>query len=303
MKSKKPMGFDQNAESPGDMNIDLQTGDEDDDIIDLEDIIEMPGRAIDEEEDIDMDVEILDAEPGLVFDSPEKPGKAAPQPSSQKDSMDLGMTESEQDAYLLEDFDPDDEEDLFEKMTMPEPEKEQAEGEPIFDEEDDLLLDDILNEVEKPQSEPPDENQHALRERAAAALKIEDATDKAPIPEPPAAEPEHLQPAPEIPVPEAEHPEPAPEIPATELEHPEAALEIPAAAAVAVLPEQAASQPAPSPGGVDEFMIAELVEELVGRIESRLMDTVRQAVEARLPEIARDVIREEIERVKKEIEP
>jgi hypothetical protein len=290
MKSKKNRGFDQKPESPGDINIDLQTGDEDDDIIDLEDIIEMPARPINEEEDIDMDVEILDAEPELTLDSSEKPAKAAPQPPAKNDVLDFGTDEPERDEeLLLDDFNPDDDEDLFGRIEVTEHERPAAEGEQVFGDDEAMLMDDLPSKDAKPEVQLSEENQHALRERAAAALKIEDETARGIEPEPaPEAviEPESPE------APEAEPPKPAPDIAAAAT----------AAASAAVSSGQAAAQPAASSGGVDEFMIAELVEELVGRIESRLMDTVRSVVEARLPEIARDVIREEIERVKKEIE-
>lgn len=44
------------------------------------------------------------------------------------------------------------------------------------------------------------------------------------------------------------------------------------------------------------------IEDLVKRIETRLLEAVQQAVEARLPDIVRNLLREEIERVKKEME-
>lgn len=44
------------------------------------------------------------------------------------------------------------------------------------------------------------------------------------------------------------------------------------------------------------------IEDLVQRIETRLLEAVQQAVEARLPDIVRNLLREEIERVKKEME-
>ena len=40
------------------------------------------------------------------------------------------------------------------------------------------------------------------------------------------------------------------------------------------------------------------VEDLIARIESRLEDVVRRIVDARLPEIVREALREEIERLK-----
>jgi len=43
-------------------DLDIELDSQDDEIIDLEDIIEMPDRPIDEDEDLDLDVEILDVD-------------------------------------------------------------------------------------------------------------------------------------------------------------------------------------------------------------------------------------------------
>jgi hypothetical protein len=58
-----------------------------------------------------------------------------------------------------------------------------------------------------------------------------------------------------------------------------------------------------SPPPVSEPMAAPadqdgLLEDFVAQIETKLLDTVREVVEARLPEIVRAVLREEIERMK-----
>lgn len=107
------------------------------------------------------------------------------------------------------------------------------------------------------------------------------------------AEPEPAEPAaalfsdtteeiPEVP----EVPEPA--APAAAVEAPGFVEPIPAAFSQ---PQETPAEPAPS---LDDFMT---------QLESRLLDTVRELVEARLPEIVRTVLREEIERLKSTGEP
>jgi hypothetical protein len=62
------MGLDDTElDSSQDIGLEMNGGD-DDDIIDLEDIVEMPVGSIDEDEDLEVDVEILDAEADLDFD-------------------------------------------------------------------------------------------------------------------------------------------------------------------------------------------------------------------------------------------
>ncbi len=403
-KPNRSMGFDEKPDPSQEADIDLESlGEDDDEIIDLEDIIEMPAGSIDEDEDIDLDVEILDAEPDLDFDDfePTKEGeqlsfgkKPAAAPSEPSEAEDVDVDD------LLKDIEGED--DLFgtaaeakepeldqaeilgetEELDKEEPAAEAAEpimaeepavvekssGEPALDEEEDELLKSLLDELDgiqeaaKPAEPPP------LRERAAAALKIDDETDRASeippdisIPEEAIAAEEMIEAVPEVeaieaaPAPVAEVPEAEapgiPELPETEAPvAPEAFEAEPAAqpkeeapkiSEAAVLqqtkipsPEiasaaaadvgaaeverprrQAPEAPKPSsprpvlesePAIVvatgNDALIAELIEELVGRIEFRLLDTVRQVVEAKLPGIAREIIREEIERLKKEID-
>lgn len=376
-KPNRSMGFDDQPDPSREADIDLESlGEDDDEIIDLEDIIEMPAGSIDEDEDIDLDVEILDAEPDLDFDDFEKPPKGAGQLSFTRKAAPVEsapIEPAQEDVEdLLKDLEDEEGDNLFGKLAAAEAEKKSAEfepaeifepitgpldekpiieaeeqiepeepaavaagpAEPAMNEEDDELLKSLLDELDgladttKPEEAPP------LRERAAAALKIEDETDRAPQPQPdiPAApeEPPALAPMPEgepempaaeaPPAPEAEAPEtPEAAIPQQPKIAPEIAATAAAAAAIAAAAEKKPAEAAPEaeppsskpvpesePAFVvaagNDALIAELIEELVGRIEFRLLETVRQVVEAKLPGVAREIIREEIERIKKEIE-
>src|SRR5208337_1579340 len=76
---KKPTRIEEQHNPMRDLDIELES--QDDEIIELEDIIEMPARPIDEDEDLDLDVEILDVDSYLEPEpEPEKPAKKAAQP-------------------------------------------------------------------------------------------------------------------------------------------------------------------------------------------------------------------------------
>ena len=74
---KRPTRIEEQHDPMRDLDIELES--QDDEIIELEDIIEMPARPIDEDEDLDLDVEILDVDSYLESE-PEKPAKKAAQP-------------------------------------------------------------------------------------------------------------------------------------------------------------------------------------------------------------------------------
>ena len=59
----------------------------------------------------------------------------------------------------------------------------------------------------------------------------------------------------------------------------------------------------PRPGAINPAEAAVSLDEFVTQIEQRLLETVREIVEARLPEIVQRVIREEIERLKSDAGP
>ena len=73
--------------------LDRQLEGDDDDIIDLEDIIEMPDRPIDEEEDLDLGVDIFDVDEGLqstpVGSARKAAGLSMKESSREVDDMDL----------------------------------------------------------------------------------------------------------------------------------------------------------------------------------------------------------------------
>src|SRR5208283_5856283 len=64
-------------------DLDIELENQDDEIIDLEDIIEMPANPIDEDEDLDLDAEILDVDSYFEPEpepEPERPIKKTAQP-------------------------------------------------------------------------------------------------------------------------------------------------------------------------------------------------------------------------------
>ncbi len=164
-----------------DLDIDFEN--QDDEIIDLEDIIEMPSRPIDEDEDLDLDldVEILDVDSDLEPE-PERPARKGAQPLK-----DQAPRRSEaQD--LLDSFGDEAEEDetLFEPVASREPAAKQKGrvGPADFDEEEASLLDEFMDEAEMPDIRTRAEERVELRERAASALKIVEETRTAKQEEP-----------------------------------------------------------------------------------------------------------------------
>jgi hypothetical protein len=70
-------------------------------------------------------------------------------------------------------------------------------------------------------------------------------------------------------------------------------------------PSAAVGLGAASPAEVDLQLserVSKSIDQLIGGIESRIVDVIREIVDERLPEIVRSVIREELEQVKKERE-
>ena len=101
-------------------DLDIELESQDDEIIELEDIIEMPARPIDEDEDLDLDVEILDVDSYLESE-PEKPAKKAAQPFMKEQAQKPPLKQED----LFESFGDESEEDemLFEPVASREPAK------------------------------------------------------------------------------------------------------------------------------------------------------------------------------------
>src|SRR5208283_2953357 len=135
---KRPKGSSPYEEQPDpmrDLNIEFEGPD--DDIIDLEDIIEMPSGPIDEDEDLDLDVDMF------ASDLEAEPGKAA-RPLMKEQAQ--GISSEEED--LLKSFgdEPEEDEKLFEPVASRGPEKksmEEAESQVFEDEES--LLDEFMD--------------------------------------------------------------------------------------------------------------------------------------------------------------
>jgi hypothetical protein len=230
--------------------LDRQFEGDDDDIIDLEDIIEMPDRPIDEEEDLDLGVDIFDVDEGL---------QSTPLKSARK-SGGLSIEEKSRevdDMDLLDTLDADEDDLLFEPTgSAPKGKFSATPARPrVFDQEDEeSILDDFL--AEPVASEPLGEETPDLQARAEAAMEV--------------AEEEWPQ---------------------------EAVAATPSEAAV-----QAESAATESVAGASISEISAAAEELIGRIESRLQEHIRVAVESMLPGLVRSILDEEISKLKKELE-
>jgi hypothetical protein len=182
---KKPTRSTPYDEPPDPMrDLDIELDSQDDEIIDLEDIIEMPDRPIDEDEDLDLDVEILDV------DSDFEPQAQQPPKFSQRSIKEQAPRSEEKD--LIGEFgdESEDVESLFDELDSAEPPKKTASrAEPkVFDEDESSLIDELMNETGVPDSGKGEARPADLRERAAAAIKIPEEARSVEIePEPAAA--------------------------------------------------------------------------------------------------------------------
>ncbi len=263
-KSKKSTGFEEKLDPMA--GLDFEPEDEDDEIIDLEDIIEMPASSIDEDEDLDLDVEILDVDEDFDSGIPRKPVQKEAPFVSKGASPKVGDEEEDLLKSFVKEFE-EAEEDLFDKMLAEKMEKEPSpkgggeisrapspseasKDSDMFEAIDQSLLDDLFDTDEREVLSP--EKKVDLKERAAAALKVVEDTRSA----------------------ESEQP----------------------LAEVTDTPEIPAAVPAHSGD-----LIEKTVEELIGQMESRLLENIRSIIDSKLPDIVRSIISEEIEKLKKEV--
>jgi hypothetical protein len=286
-KPKKPIGFDEKPDPLQDIDIEF-TGDDDDEIIDLEDIIEMPSRSINEDEDLDLDIEILDADSDFDFDAEiaKSGGKPAPKEPPMEDFSPELTKEDDAELFKSLGEESEDEDDLFGLL-------EAGEKKEIPADEDDPF--GILAAVEaekKPAPTKPEDEEDPFGILAAldSAGKSEAAEEPGLIEdkdEDLLKDLDNLLASPQTDVPEPEVTPAIPEDIEPETTEPAAPPSVPAAEVTA-------------PQAVD-FQVEAFVDELVGRIEAGLMETVRAIVEARLPDVVREIIREEIEKIKEEL--
>lgn len=250
-KSKRSFELEEKEpESSKDSGLGFDLDDEEDEILDLEDIFELPDE--DGEDDGGMDVEILDAD---LDDSDDKL-------SSDGDDI-FGKD-------LLKGFPLDDEHD------------EDAGGRPTGasspEPEEDILKDlSFLEDLESDSGAKKDDEDD--EEDLLKGLSFD---------EPKAAKAKDAELSGNI-IDEADLEALLAEAAATPVEEP-------AAPAAEVKPMVAAAAPA----AALESDVPSL-DDFVARIESKLVDTVREIVEARLPDIVRTVLQEEIERLRGEM--
>ncbi|MDR3569133.1 MAG: hypothetical protein P4L43_13980 [Syntrophobacteraceae bacterium] len=341
-KAKQRNLYEEKSDPVG--SLDMQLDEDDDDIIELEDIIEMPDRPIDEDEDLDLGVEIFDVDEEL---------ESAPARSAQKPSVgpakQSGLKAEEDD--LLDSFEVDGDEDeedlLFEPApSAPKGKPSSQKGQPseLFDEED-LLFDptesapkgkpssqkgqpsELFDEEDllfDPTESAPQGKPSSQKGQPSELFDEEDLlfdlTESAPEGEPSAqkAQPSQLFATKDessddsildqsflddLLAEAAEDEAPPGEEKVDFRARAEAALQ---AVEEKRPPEAAAPSSQPDPlvnvAGPSLSEISEAVEELIGRIESRLQEHIRAVVESMLPGLVRSIIDEEIEKLKKEFE-
>ena len=231
----------------------------DDDIIDLEDIIEMPAGPIDEDEDLDLDVDVFELDSELQPE-PERPAPKAAQPFMKEQAQ----RQSSEVEDLLKSFDdePEEDEELFEPVALKGPPKKstgRAEPQVFEDEEEQSLLDEFMDKPAMPEAGMRTGEKADLGQKAAAATKVAREARSAQV--------------------------------VSEAAIPDESFE--SAASKAAAPVSAPVAPAAD--------LSQVVEDLIGRIESRLEEHIRVMVESKLPDTVRLIVSEEIEKLKKEL--
>jgi len=165
---KRPKGSSPYEEQPDpmrDLNIEFEGPD--DDIIDLEDIIEMPSGPIDEDEDLDLDADMFDVDSNLESE-PEKVAR----PSMKEQAQ--GRSPEEEELIKSFDDEPEEDEKLFEPVASRGPEeKSMGDAEPQVFEDDKSLLDEFMDRPAMPETGMGAEEKVDLRARAAAAIKAD----------------------------------------------------------------------------------------------------------------------------------
>lgn len=239
-KSKRSIPWEEPSAGSSNNTLDTDIDDLDEEIIDLEEIVEPGPDAVQEDDELAFDVELLDEEAGLGFGNFEN------------------KSESEDD--LLFDDDLLKELPFFQDLNAePKPPPQTA---VVKETAEELTLDLLLGSTEgafdktsvegvisTPEEAKSDEFVSVPVQETSEAVSEEGAGGGEPVPVEDAKPEDHGEPM------------------------------VPAAEASVSL---------------DDF---------VGRIESRLVEAVREIVESRLPEIVREVLREEIERMKNDQEP
>jgi hypothetical protein len=166
-KPKRSSPYEDNLDPMRDLDVEIESSGDDDDIIDLEDIIEMPDSSIDEDEDLDLGAEILDVDSDLE-PAPEK----AAQPPMKEQPRDLGS--EEEDLIQLVGDESEEDEIVFEPAASRELGKpSMGGGKPqIFDEDVESLLDEFVDEPSMSETMMRAEEKVDLKAGAAASVNI-----------------------------------------------------------------------------------------------------------------------------------
>jgi hypothetical protein len=161
-KQKRSSPYEDKVDPMRDLNVDIGSPD-DDDIIDLEDIIEMPDSPINEDEDLDLDAKIFDLDPDLD-----------PLPGKVVERLPHALGPEEEELMKLIGDESEEEEVLFEPSASEEHGKPPTgKGEPLLFEEEESFPDESADglaesEFDEVSAEKPDE----LEAKAAGAPEI-----------------------------------------------------------------------------------------------------------------------------------
>jgi hypothetical protein len=326
-KPRRPMGWEDNDEVSFDEGGSEMNDLLDDEIIDLDDIVELPEGELEDDDRMDVDVEVLDLDSDLDFGEERGGADRRKKGISESDLEDESAFSAEE--YSMSDLD--------------------QEGDSLDDETDELLKDFAFadEEGERPQAvaaldlmgEEPDESSGGSLVSGGSRVEsdmpsaegfpgeamIEELEELSP--------PEYdndMEPRESLDLPAGENKEAVADVMDLGMpgeEPAEAALkgseslsaegedlmdldsllnaEIGGPAEEELQTVVAAFDKAGRPDSglpVDAPGVAkESVDELVSRIEARLLASVREIVEARLPDVVRAVLNEEIEKIKKDM--
>jgi hypothetical protein len=168
---KRPKGSTPYEEQPDPMrDLNMAREGADDDIIELEDIIEMPAGPIDEDEDLDLDIDVFELDSDLEPE-PERPAQKPGRPFTKQQAQ--GQSSEGEDLLKSFDDEPEEDEKLFEPVTSRGPRKKSiGRAEPQVFEDEESLLDEFMDKPAMPETGMRTEEKADLGEKAAAATKV-----------------------------------------------------------------------------------------------------------------------------------
>jgi hypothetical protein len=161
-RAKRSSNYDEQPDPMRDLNVELGSSDEDDDIIDLEDIIEMPDSPIDEDEDLDLDIDNFDVD-SMLQSEPKKTAQSFKLDSEEDDLINSFDDEPEEDEELFGSGEP--------SAGKPAMKRKELE---VFDEDEESLLDEFMENSSMSEAGVLTQEEVDLKPGAGAAKPMSD---------------------------------------------------------------------------------------------------------------------------------